>query len=145
MQGEFQKFVQDANIFINDVAEDLKVTPKIAHQAVKSVFYTVREFITPEESLHLISQLPLFLKAVYVDGWKLSHSSNYKNIQEKDDFLNEITLHYNRVAKADDATPVSSRLSFETIFDNLSKYLDDGELEHIRAQFPKSVKELIQV
>lgn len=141
MQGEFQKFVQEANEFINNVSLETNLNNHDAYRAVKTVFFTLREILTPEESMHLVSQMPMLLKAMYIDNWKLSQSSNYKKIRNAEDFykeLNNKNEQLGREKKEED--PVKN---FEVVFNLLKKYISEGEINDIRAQLPKEVKELI--
>lgn len=68
----FEKYVQESNEFLKEVANELNNggDTNHAYRVLRTVFHTLREILTTEESLHMIAQLPMLLKAVYVEGWK---------------------------------------------------------------------------
>ena len=81
---KFDQYIGKANEFLKEVARELG-TPEDtdhAYRIMSSVFHTVREVLSPEESLHLISQLPMFLKAVYVNGWHLKPKDRIRSMHE---------------------------------------------------------------
>jgi len=82
---KFETYTQEAHAFVNKVALALGTDdPSQASRVITAFFHALRDRISTEESLHFISQLPFFLKAVYVDGWKLSpkniRADNLRNL-----------------------------------------------------------------
>jgi hypothetical protein len=55
---------------------------------LRAVLHTLQQYLTVEESLQVVSQLPVMLKAVHVDGWKLSNKP--RHIKRVDEFLREV-------------------------------------------------------
>ena len=74
----FDQYTEKANEFVEDVARELKTPDDTDHayKVMTSFFHTIREILSPEESLHLIAKLPLYLKAVYINGWHLNNTHN---------------------------------------------------------------------
>lgn len=143
MKVEFNKFAQDAAKFVSDVALDLETTDDNAYRSLKVVFHTLREVITPEESMHVVAQLPMFLKALYVDNWKLNQSSNYKKLNDKVDFFNEFNLVFQKLDNGPHTSLDEAQNTFTVIFKHLSKYISEGELKHVISQLPEDIKEMI--
>ena len=74
MRSHFDEYSQKGMGFLKQVAGHLGTPDDIAYadRLTTAVFATPRELITPEESLHMISGLPMYMKAHYVNGWKNS-------------------------------------------------------------------------
>ena len=77
----------------------------------------------------LISELPMILKAVYVDGWVISKAR--KDYSTKDDLLNEIASQLNTGVNdfADDPEG-----KVKAVFRVLRRCIFDGEMQHVIAQ-----------
>ncbi len=70
MTLDFEKYAAKGNEFINKLAEHLNDPDNRdrAGRILRSVLRALRNRLTVEESLQLISQLPMAIKAVYVEG-----------------------------------------------------------------------------
>ena len=73
MAMNFNQYAAEGNEFLKDYARemDLETDPEKAARIFTSVIHALRELITPEESVQLIALFPMFLKAIYVNGWTL--------------------------------------------------------------------------
>ncbi|MBL7849842.1 MAG: DUF2267 domain-containing protein, partial [Cyclobacteriaceae bacterium] len=76
MTIDFEKYAMKGNEFMNILARRLgdENNRDRAGRVLRHVFAVLRNHISPEESLQLLSQLPVAIKGVYVDGWTLSHA-----------------------------------------------------------------------
>jgi len=137
----FEQHAPEANKFIRELAESLERNHDTDHayRVLRSVLHTLREVITPEESLHLISQLPLIIKGVYVDGWRLSAKSRIKNT---DDFLNFIREQNPSLAARDFGNDDTAKHYVHCVFDSLKRHVSTEEIQHIIDQFPMELAEL---
>lgn len=88
----FDKYSHKANEILNELSVKLGCPSDKdkAWRILRSVLHALRNRLTAEESLQLIAQLPMYLKALYVDGWKL-RKDNYK-IKHIDEFLDEVYM-----------------------------------------------------
>jgi uncharacterized protein (DUF2267 family) len=78
MALEFEKYAMKGNEFINLLAHRLGDTDRDrAARILRSVFRALRNHLTVEESMELLSHLPMILKGVYVDGWKISGTHTF--------------------------------------------------------------------
>lgn len=70
----FNKYVQKGEAFINEVATQLGDPDDKARASriLRTVLRAFRDRLTPAESMQMVSQLPMLIKAVYVNGWKIS-------------------------------------------------------------------------
>jgi uncharacterized protein (DUF2267 family) len=78
MALEFEKYAMKGNEFINLLAHRLGDTDRDrAARILRSVFRALRKHLTVEESMELLSHLPMALKGVYVDGWKITGNHTF--------------------------------------------------------------------
>lgn len=74
MALEFDKYAMKGNEFVNKLAHRLgdEHDRDRAARILRSVFRALRKHLSIEENMELLSHLPMALKAVYVDGWKVT-------------------------------------------------------------------------
>lgn len=144
MTLNFEKYVEDGNRFLKQLAKALE-TPNDRDHAARicvAVLHAIRDRVTPEESSHLIAQLPMMLKAVYVDGWDMSRErADAKTLEE---FLEEIREHAPLTAARDFGNDQQARDNVKAFFGVLKQYVDQGEMRDLCAQLPQGVKELME-
>ena len=71
MALNFNQFAIEANTFLKKYSKELELGDNTdqAGRILSSILHGLRETISPEESLQLIAQFPMFLNGVYVNGW----------------------------------------------------------------------------
>lgn len=143
MALDFNKFAKKGNEFINELAEELGYpeNTKKAGRVLRAILHALRDQITIEESVQLLAQFPMFLKAVYVDNWSLH--KNKKRIKHLEDFFHEIREIDKRTAQYDFNTDDDIDNALIVIFIVLRKYISLGELEDIKAVLPKELKSIL--
>jgi len=142
MALNFNQFAAEGNIFIKKYAKelDLKNDLNKAGRILSSILHGLREIISPEESLQLLAQLPMFLKAVYVNGWTAHKRKKVKNMDD----LIELVRDLNGVtAWHDFESDTQTKEYINKTFTVLKDYISIGELEDIRSELPKNLKSLI--
>ena len=89
MALNFNQFAAEANQFMKAYAKKLHLDGETdkAGRILSSILHGLREVISTEESLQLIAQFPMFLKAVYVNGWSPHRKEKVKNITEFIDLI----------------------------------------------------------
>jgi uncharacterized protein (DUF2267 family) len=140
--ANIQKYAEEANSFFKEVAQELQIPEdtELAARVTTAVFHTLRERITVEESMHLISNLPMILKGIYVDGWKImKHVYNADTLEE---FLNEVRQHAPRTGDHDFGGKQMAKDTVKAVISVLRRYLDEGEIRHIQEQLPEGVAAL---
>ena len=146
MATNFDKFAQEANEYINELSADLGHPQERDRVAIllKAVLHTIRDSITISESFHVMSQLPTFLKGVYVEHWKYTDKPRrYASLEEfKEAIKQEQALH--------GETQFDWKTSTEKLVSQIltslgTRYLSEGQLSHIADQLPAPVKPLIPV
>lgn len=137
------KYVEETHLFLNKLAEELgnPEDTDTAARIVVAVFSGLRDRIPTEESFHLMSQLPLILKGVYVDGWDVS--KEIKKSSNLTEFIEEVRSHNPRTQARDFGTDEQALERIQLVIQALRDYLSDGQIEHLKNSFPKNIAERI--
>jgi uncharacterized protein (DUF2267 family) len=143
MVNAFDKHCQEANRFIKDLALQLGTPDDTDHaiRILRCVFKALRRRIIPDESLHIISQLPLILKGLYVDGWDINEPLS--EAKTFDEFLFDIRNNTETNAGIDFANDELARKKITIVFSALKEFVSEGELDHIRDELPKEIAEIV--
>ncbi len=144
MALNFKQYATEGNTFLNDYTKQLslgKDTEK-AGRILISILHALREIIPIEESLQFIAQLPMFLKAAYVNGWTIKKQK--PKIKKMEQFI-ELVRKFDGAAAVSDFgydDDLAERY-IDVTFILLRKYVSLGELEDIRDGLPKDLRGMI--
>lgn len=138
----FEKYAQEGNEFVNKLASRLghpeeKATTMII---LRSVFAAIRNSITVSESLDFISQMPMMLKALYVDQWK--YREKPERINSIEDFKTRVKLEQIKFGESQFDWPEHTEDIIRTVISCLQEYVDEGQMEHVRNMMSKEVQPL---
>lgn len=139
MATHFDNYAQAGNAFLKKVATELG-SPDMDHtfRVVQAVFYVLRDRITAEESMHLISELPMVLKAVYVNNWEIPDIP--RKYETKEEFLGEV---HRAIITGDVDFGTSAEEEVQAVFRVLKDCISEGEINHVKGQLPREIAELI--
>ncbi|GAA0535599.1 DUF2267 domain-containing protein [Chitinophaga japonensis] len=137
----FEKYAPEANSFVKEIAMELGPNQDTdqAYRVMKAVFRTLREILTPEESAHLIAQLPLMLKAVYIDGWNFQAKNR---IRSMDAFLACLRSKDEMAAPRDFGNDETAKTHVKIVLGVLQRHVSAGEIMDVLNQFPGELSEL---
>ncbi|HSQ47074.1 MAG TPA: DUF2267 domain-containing protein [Lutibacter sp.] len=142
MALNFNQFAKEGNAFLKEFAKKINMpndTDK-AGRILSSILHGLREVITTEESLQLISQFPMFLKAVYVNKWTTRKKVRVKTMTDFIDLIREL----DGVTSLNDFESEEVAENYiNSTFMMLRKYVSLGELEDIRTVLPKELKSIV--
>lgn len=143
MTLDFEKYAQDGNRFINELAKELNWPDDRdrAARVLRAVLYAIRDMLPAAENLQLTAQLPMMLKSVYLDGYTL-RTPEHKP-RHVDDFLEHVKRHCGRTSTNDFKTPYDVENAVRTVFNTLRQYVSPGEMEDIIAHLPRDIKPLL--
>jgi len=143
MSMHFYSFARKGYEFIDEVAVELKTDDsEKAGRVTRSVLRALRNRLTIEESFHFIAQLPMILKAVYVDGWKMS--LQFDKMKHIADFISEVVKEDDASAWKDFGTTDEVKDSIIAVFKVLSKHISMGEVENLMAVLPEDLQLILQ-
>ena len=143
MRYSLDKHCDEATRFVKNVASRIG-TPRDSEHAVRvlrSVFGVLRRRIVPDESLQLISKLPLIVKGIYVDGWNI-----YEPLSEAhtlDEFLFEIRSNSQGRAHLDFSNVELAKKKIIAVFKVLKQFVYEGELNDILRSVSREASEIV--
>ena len=143
MALNFNQYAVEANSFLKEYAEQIDLTEDQdkAARILSAVLHGLREIISVEESLQLISQFPMFLKAVYVNGW--TTNKNKTRVKHMPQFVDLVRSFDGFTSNYDFVSDELAEHYINTTFFVLRKYVSAGELQHIRGNLSKNLKNMI--
>ncbi|XLS30693.1 DUF2267 domain-containing protein [Flavobacteriaceae bacterium M23B6Z8] len=143
MALNFNKYAHEGNAFLKEYTRELNLgdDTEMGGRILSAILHALRDVISIEESLQLIAQFPMFLKAVYVNGW--SPKANRSRIKTRVDFIDLIRKHDGVTSVHDFRSDEQANRYIDTTFILLRKYISLGELEDIRTELPKDLKDMI--
>ncbi|MGB5434874.1 MAG: DUF2267 domain-containing protein [Maribacter sp.] len=144
MALNFNQYAVEGNTFLKNYAKEMNLgdDTKKAGRILSAILHALRDIIPTTESLQLISQFPMFLKAVYVNGWTLK--KDRPKIKQMADFIDLVRKYDGPSAINDfEYNDDVAEQYIDTTFILLRKYISLGEMEDIRDGLPKDLKTMI--
>lgn len=138
---DFNKFALKGNEMLNALAKELGITRKEAGRILKAVLHAIRDHLSVQESLHVVDQLPMALKGLYVSQWNVSRRP--LRVRSIADFLNTVRLYDGTQAEGDLGDDEWASTIVQAVFTILNKYISDGQFEDIIAVMPAKLKNFI--
>jgi uncharacterized protein (DUF2267 family) len=144
MASNFDQYAHEGNTFAKEYAKHMAFgndTDK-AVRVFSAIMHALRDIIPINESLQLIAQFPMFLKALYVNGWTSRRAPT--DIRRTEDFL-ELVRKNGGVSAPSDFGEDDDRVEqyVQLTFIYLRKYVSLGEMEDVRDTLPKDLKHMI--
>lgn len=132
---KFEHYLNEARKFVKEVSHELgdAADTQRGERVLTAVLHTLRELLSPEESLHLIAQLPMLIKAVYVNGW---HIKPKARIRSMDDFIECLLLQNPKTAAEDFGNDEKAIKNTRAVLRVLKRHVSQGEIQHLVGQFP---------
>ncbi len=127
--------VQQTNIWLKTLGEELHVEDRhAAYMALRAVLHVLRDRLTAEQAVHLGAQLPLLIRGLYYEGWRLAEKPAGE--RQPDEFAALVAAQM-PPQFARDALRVT-----KAVFNLLAKELDYGEIAKIVATLPVPLRSL---
>jgi uncharacterized protein (DUF2267 family) len=140
---DFNRYAVEGNIILKKISDDLNLTTDSfkAGRWLRYTLQTLRDCITTEESIQLLSQLPMMLKALYVDNWSTKKKPKIHTIP---DFIELFKKHYTKENAMN--IPYDSEIfdSVRIILNRLRNYISDGEIKDIKSVLSDELKTLFE-
>jgi uncharacterized protein (DUF2267 family) len=140
MISPFNKYTVQSNQFLSLLA-DVMYMPhdkKRVLNILRAVLHAIRNRITPEESAQFMAQLPMLIKAIYVDGWQIGkHQKRIYTFEEFVDEVYDLGGSYTGVAFGD---RMEAERGIKSVFKVLKNYISDGEFNDVLATMPAKLR-----
>lgn len=130
----FAHAAQQAQQWVNELAEDLGWPEHHAYRLMKSVLQTLRDWLTPEETADLSAQLPTLIRGIYFEGWHPDRTPNLE--RQRTAFEVMVADRFGYQVEADIAEGVRA------VFRLLDRHLSQGELVQVQNSMRKSLRKL---
>jgi uncharacterized protein (DUF2267 family) len=141
MALNYNQFAVEANTFLRKYTKELNLeSTDQAGRILSSILHGLRDVISIEESLQLIAQFPMFLKAVYVNGWTSHKKEKIKTLTE---FIDVVRKYDGVTSIHDFGSDELAEKYIDLTFIVLRKYISLGELEDLRSELPKDLKSMV--
>lgn len=139
---DFEKYATKGNEFIRLIALELEVPRDMAGRITRSVLHAIRNRITFQESFHLMAQLPMAMKAVYVDGWTYNRSqAKLRHIAE---LLDEIREEDGKLSGYDFGNNANAVRALKAVFNTMSSFVSPGEMKDVLGTLPNEIRGILQ-
>ncbi len=139
----FNKYVQDGEQFIREIALETNTpldTTK-ASRILRAVLHALRRRLPVTTSLQLISQFPMLIKAIYVDGWKIRDESG--TLQHPGDFIEVVREEGGPGLLRDLMTDYEVTEAIHAVFRVVKKHVSEGEIDDVLATLPLELRPLL--
>ena len=144
MALNFNHYAAEGNKFLNAYTKKMNLgdnTDK-AGRILTTILHALRDVIPMQESFQFMAQLPMFLKAVYVHGWRGNKKKT--KVKRMAEFINLVRKHDGAAAVNDfEYSEEVAERYIKTTFIFLRNYVSLGELEDIRDSLPKDLKDMV--
>ncbi|WP_224490066.1 DUF2267 domain-containing protein [Robertkochia flava] len=143
MSLNFNNYATEGNTFLKAYARDLDMPENRdkAGRILTSVLHALREVISVQESFQFMAQLPMFLKAVYVNGW--SPGKTRQKVKNITDFTDLVRRMDGKTSINDFGSDEMAENYILSTFIALRRYTSLGEMEDIRSELPKDLKHMV--
>ncbi len=140
MSLDFEKFAMKGNEFVNVLTDKLgnDCTRERAARILRSVFHSLRNHLSITESFHLMSQLPMAIKSVYVDGWTFHRDT--ERIRTFDDLVNEIVKAEGNSAWRDFSSRDDVIDAIRAVVQTMSCYVSKDQLNDAFSNLPAGLQ-----
>ena len=131
----FDTTVQKSNMWLKDIMEELGWENRHrAYLALRATLHALREHLRIEEIVELAAQLPMLIRGIYYEGWRLTETKSKE--RSKKEFLDSV-LHYFEIDPEIDPERIT-----RAVFKVMCNRISEGEIEDIIGILPKELKEL---
>ncbi len=128
-----ERAIHDFNKWINNIQDELKCDEEQAYTALCAVLQILRDRLTSAEATHLGAQLPLIIKGIYYDKWK---------IKDKPEPIDKMTFTSRVHAQFNNNPEINPTNIILSVFRTIKKQITPGELEDVKSNLPDEIKQL---
>ena len=127
--------VQQTNVWLKKLTEEHHLGDRHhAYNALRAVLHVLRDRLTPEQAVHLGAQLPILVRGIYYEGWRLAAKPTDE--RQANEFAALVA------AQLPQQFPQDALSVTKAVFDLLWKELDPGETAKIIDTLPLPLRGL---
>lgn len=131
----FEKTAQKSQHWIEDIKMELGTTDdERAYLALRTVLHSLRNHLQINEAIHLGAELPMLIRGLYFEGW----NPKEKPIKEKskEEYLEYFKKYFFNQPEQEIEKILGS------VFKVLEKRISAGEINDVKSNLPKHVRNL---
>jgi uncharacterized protein (DUF2267 family) len=130
----FDTTVQESNLWLKELMERLSTHDRHhAYSTLRAVLHALRDRIGPANAVHLGAQLPMLIRGVYYEGWRMDGTTKERHEAE---FIAHVIRELRRADEAEIEDGIRA------VFGLLAQKLDFGEAIKVAGLLPKELREL---
>ena len=131
----FDTTVQETNLWLKAIMEGLHTDDRhLAYVALRATLHALRDRLGPEHAVHLAAQLPMLVRGLYYEGWRLAASQTKERTRA--DFLEHVRQELPR------GSAIDPNVAARAVFGVMWAKLDLGEVGKVIDRLPEELKEL---
>jgi uncharacterized protein (DUF2267 family) len=131
----FDTTVQETNLWLKAIMEALRTDDRhLAYLALRATLHALRDRLGPEHAVHLAAQLPMLVRGLYYEGWRLAASQTRERTRV--DFLEHMRGELPR------GSAIDPNVAARAVFGVMWAKLDLGEVGKILDRLPEELKDL---
>lgn len=138
----FEKYVEQANHWVQELSAELSMPEEKAKRIIRVTLQALRNQIPTTASFHLMAQLPIIWKGIYVDGWILS--DRYERMHDMHDYLESIRSVDQKMAAYDFGNDEQATHTVMAVWKMMANHISKNELLQICDTLPKIIKSQIK-
>lgn len=137
-----EKFISEQNEFMKQLSSNLghSESEKQVERVLRATLHILRDRLSIQQSFHLLSQLPAFLKLIYFEGWKYHEKPS--RVRSIDEFKEAVKDEQYHLGERDFDWNESTEKIVATVIDTLKKYISEGEISDILSDMPSELHPL---
>jgi uncharacterized protein (DUF2267 family) len=131
----FDTTVQETNLWLKAIMEGLHTDDRhLAYLALRATLHALRDRLGPENAVHLAAQLPMLVRGLYYEGWRLAASQTKERTRA--DFLEHLRSELPR------GSAIDPNVAVRAVFGVMWEKLDLGEVGEVIDRLPEELKQL---
>jgi uncharacterized protein (DUF2267 family) len=131
----FDTTVQETNLWLKAIMEGLHTDDRhLAYLALRATLHALRDRLGPENAVHLAAQLPMLVRGLYYEGWRLAASQTKERTRA--DFLEHLRSELPR------GSAIDANVAARAVFGVMWEKLDLGEVGKVIDHLPPELKDL---
>jgi len=130
----FDRTVQETNLWLKSIEERLQLEDRhVAYIALRGVLHALRDRIGAENAVHLGAQLPMLIRGLYYEGWRMGTQTKERHVRE---FVDLIWADLRK------APAVDPEAAVRAVLDVMWDKLDPGESAKLIELLPRELRVL---
>ena len=143
MSFNFDNYAREGKEFMHRLASELGHPDREDQVAIalRAVLHALRDRISIGQNLHVLSHLPMFLKAIYVNEW--SYGEEVDRIKSREEFERRVEKYQAQYGESRYDWNMSTSEIITIVMAQLERYIPEGEVEDVKSELPDEIAALI--